>query len=499
MYFLAFLILLSALTIAGCAAYFSIVGLTLLFVGAGVSIIVMGAALEVGKVIVVTFLHHKWNEISAALKIYLIFATMMLMVITSIGIYGYLSSGYNATTVKVQGYEQQIETNLKRIEELKIENVTLSQDTANQNEIDTINADRERFIKEQLRQIDQKEAKIKLTKSNNSENIRATEDTAAAKAALDAEKAEIDSNINKELSQIELYNNRLQILDKEVQTWLNQGDGSLFKKSGLDKARVVKEQQQSERDKIDAQIKDCQTRMEGLRNDYKQRVEDYNTKISNVAVRLNFQTSYDQKLISTFEREIDNIRNNIEKYNKDTNDNINSLISKKQQILKSNKSTIQSNLDQIQKILIIDSQIKEQILHTDVGTFRFVANSLGLGLDKTVIYFIWLIMSVFDPLAVCLVLCFNYLIKDGSTKKKESKKPIVEPVVVEVPTITPTPTLTATPESTIMKSSEIIFNKTKEPLPPPAGEVLRLQNILEEQRAHIAEKEAKLKNKNQNL
>jgi len=79
MYFLAFLILLSALAIAGCAAYFSIVGLTLLFVGAGVSIVVMGAALEVGKVIVVTFLHHKWNEISAALKIYLIFATLIAL------------------------------------------------------------------------------------------------------------------------------------------------------------------------------------------------------------------------------------------------------------------------------------------------------------------------------------------------------------------------------------------------------------------------------------
>ena len=54
MKFLAFLVLLSALTIAGCAGYFSIVGLTLLFVGSGTSIIVMGAALEIGKIIVVT-------------------------------------------------------------------------------------------------------------------------------------------------------------------------------------------------------------------------------------------------------------------------------------------------------------------------------------------------------------------------------------------------------------------------------------------------------------
>jgi hypothetical protein len=99
MRFLAFLVLISALAIAGCAAYFSIVGLTLLFVGSGVSIVVMGTALEVGKFIAVTFLKQKWEEIGLALKFYLITATVVLMFITSIGIYGYLSAGYNATSI----------------------------------------------------------------------------------------------------------------------------------------------------------------------------------------------------------------------------------------------------------------------------------------------------------------------------------------------------------------------------------------------------------------
>ena len=71
-----------------------------------------------------------------------------------------------------------------------------------------------------------------------------------------------------------------------------------------------------------------------------------------------------------------------------------------------------------------------------MGTFKFVANSIGLTLDKTVTYFIWSIMLVFDPLAVCLVLCFNYLIKDTSSKKK-AKVPVVEPVSVPTPTLTP--------------------------------------------------------------
>ena len=100
---LAFLVLFSALAIAGCAAFFSVIGLKLLFVGGGVSIIVMGVALEVGKLITATFLKQKWDELGIMLRIYLILATLVLVGITSVGIYGYLSSGYNSTSVAVQG------------------------------------------------------------------------------------------------------------------------------------------------------------------------------------------------------------------------------------------------------------------------------------------------------------------------------------------------------------------------------------------------------------
>jgi hypothetical protein len=89
MTFLAFLVLLSAIAISACGAYFSIVGLKMLFVGGGISIIVMGTALEVGKLITATFLKQKWNEINWMMKTYMVIATFFLMGITSIGIYGY--------------------------------------------------------------------------------------------------------------------------------------------------------------------------------------------------------------------------------------------------------------------------------------------------------------------------------------------------------------------------------------------------------------------------
>mgnify|MGYP003327047048 FL=1 len=85
------LTLLTALAIAGVAAWFSIVGLMLLFSGMPMSIAVMAGTLEVGKLLTASWLYRYWNETSLMLRSYLTAAVVILMVITSIGIYGYLS------------------------------------------------------------------------------------------------------------------------------------------------------------------------------------------------------------------------------------------------------------------------------------------------------------------------------------------------------------------------------------------------------------------------
>jgi hypothetical protein len=481
MRFLAFIVLISALAIAGCAAYFSIVGLTLLFVGSGVSIIVMGTTLEVGKFIAVTFLKQKWDEIGLALKGYLIVATLVLMAITSIGIYGYLSAGYNATSIKVQGFEQQITGNLKKIDNLKLDNVKITEDPLNQKEIELINTNKNNFIVQQIKLIEQKETKIKEVRDGNTSDKKSSDDMAAAKVALDAEKVTLDSEISKEIDQIKLYNNRLQILDKEVQTWLDQGSGGFFKENGMDKARVVKGQQEKERAQIDTQIQERQNRIESLRAEYKQQVANYTARITGIETRLATQTNTVEQITKVLDKEINDIRQGIDTYNKSAEVAVSEQIAKKEQIIKDNKSKIITNEDIVQKILTANNEIKEQINHTDVGTFKFVASSIGLTLDETVTYFIWAIILVFDPLAVCLVLCFNYLIKDTSSKKK-AKEPIVESVSV------PTPTPTSTP-STLpieVKVKELVDIPTPQTRKVHEDQISRMAAILEVQRQEKA-------------
>ena len=88
------LTLFTALAIAGVAAWFSIVGLMTFFQGAAMSIAVMAGTLEVGKLVTVSWLYRYWNETSLLVKIYLSTAVLFLMLITSIGIFGYLSKAH---------------------------------------------------------------------------------------------------------------------------------------------------------------------------------------------------------------------------------------------------------------------------------------------------------------------------------------------------------------------------------------------------------------------
>lgn len=94
-----YLILLVALLISATSGYYSIIGLTRLFAGAVFEVIVLGIVLELAKVIITTSLQRYWSVLNLAIKTYLMIAITVLMVITSAGIYGFLSSAYQNTII----------------------------------------------------------------------------------------------------------------------------------------------------------------------------------------------------------------------------------------------------------------------------------------------------------------------------------------------------------------------------------------------------------------
>ena len=98
---LDYLVLAVALILSGVAAYYSIVGLAAIFSGAFFSIVLMGSALELGKLVAASWLYRNWDEAPKLIKYYLVTAVVILMFITSMGIFGYLSKAHLETSASI--------------------------------------------------------------------------------------------------------------------------------------------------------------------------------------------------------------------------------------------------------------------------------------------------------------------------------------------------------------------------------------------------------------
>ncbi len=102
------LALITSLVIAGVAAYFSIAGLMAIFSGAALAVAVMAGSLEVGKLVTASWLYRNWKDTGILLKAYLTIAVAVLMFITSLGIFGYLSKAHSDQSIVSGGAVEQV-------------------------------------------------------------------------------------------------------------------------------------------------------------------------------------------------------------------------------------------------------------------------------------------------------------------------------------------------------------------------------------------------------
>jgi hypothetical protein len=255
MNWLKILVGISALIIAGCAAYFSVTGLGVLFAGASLSVMIMASALELAKLVAATYLKQKWDEIGGFNKWYITISVGVLMLITSAGIFGYLSNAFQQQNIQLMQIEREIS-----VFDTKIK----------QNESEIV-----RYT----------------TQLTNQQNIRNSQ----------------ESNLSKQI-------------DKNVST-----------------SRVS------------------------------QMIRNADKEITTISAKINKLTEENNK--------------NYEEINKIKNANID--------------------------------------IEKEVGGFRFVAEAFNVELAQVVKFFIFLIVLVFDPLAVALIIAFNGLISDKKRKQKE--------------------------------------------------------------------------------
>ena len=356
--FMAILTLLTALSISAVAIYYSILGLAAIFAGAAIPIMVMGSVLEVGKLVTASWLYQNWKVAPRLIKTYLAIAVVVLMFITSMGIFGFLSKAHvEQTSLGTIGQEK-----LATIEEKLLRS---------ENRIDRWTSDIERLVKGEDVRVDlliDKE-QVELDKLY---------------VRIDKEKEALRSQADKD---IELQNNRLvqakERKEQDIAAAQERFKGSFSKKKldeAIAKATANELAVASAAQKI---IVDIQNKLKqdlaGVDAKYADQIASIETIINDYKAQANTKTGDIDGKIIELENQIEAEQDKIDEVNED-------------------------------KIVLLSKQAQ---LEVEVGPLKYIAEFVygreanqNL-LEAAVRWVIIIIIFVFDPLAVLLLIAAN--------------------------------------------------------------------------------------------
>ena len=245
--------LLIALAISGVAAYYSIIGLTAIFAAAVIPIIIMGSALEVAKVTTAVWLHRYWHIAPFLMKFYLTIATIVLMFITSMGIFGFLSKAHiEQTSMATEGVAQieRIATEIGRNEGI----ITRAEQKIIKAEASTGN------LNEDIQaQIDKEQGRIDSAYSR-------------VQPAIDEQNAIIQTQLDILEDRVAVYTDEIESLDKELSRLNNLVVEFRSQLSGTSVASI-EEQVQPYKDQI-AQLDADLDRINTQANEYEARISE---------------------------------------------------------------------------------------------------------------------------------------------------------------------------------------------------------------------------------
>lgn len=390
------LTLLTALGIAGVAAWFSIAGLMAIFSAAALPIAVMAGTLEVGKLLTASWLYRYWHDTSVALRAYLSTAVVVLMLITSMGIFGYLSKAHLdqagvsgdaiAIVDRIDGQIAREENRISIIED-RIESLNSSTGLDVQDSIDAQIQIRDTAWEQVQGDIDYNQEQI------NAVRAQLTTDIASLDNRLDA----LDKSVND-----------LRAKGKEV---ITTDEGGAFRRAETETIDYV-------------------AQADELRNSQ----QDERDQISDERASLREQANADIKI---FQDAIDKYREQAQTTINNANAEVNRLRNQSTQSQDSVLDQIDTFNEEIDSIYLEIATLKDEkfeaeqevrTLEKEVGPIKYVAQLLFGGddaelLDKAVQVFILMLVFVFDPLAVMLVIAANQtLLRYGINIEKAGPK-----------------------------------------------------------------------------
>ena len=398
---LGILVLLSALSISAVAIYYSIAGLVAIFAAAAIPIMVMGTVLEIGKLVTAVWLHRYWSKAVWWLKTYLSVAVVVLMFITSMGIFGYLSKAHiEQTSASIESVEKisQLETEIARYTNI----ITRSEEKINKAE--NAGANKNDTIQDQ---IDREQKRI---------------DTAydRIQPLVSEQQKIIQSEIERKDKKIEPYLAQVSSIDADLATLndlLNRRDGESIRRL----QSIVG------------------TRVDGTYGSRTaKQVENYRegliAKRESILKTIAQIEEKDSPIISAANEEIKRLRNIAEKEIEDSNKVINKLRAEigtvvtdnsteliEGELLKIKNANIEIDLLTEQKYTI---EAEYRKLEAEVGPIKYIAEFIyGEEADRDLLeeavrWVIILIIFVFDPLAVLLLIASQYTFELADPKRR---------------------------------------------------------------------------------
>lgn len=340
-----YLLLGSAIFLSSIAAYFSIAGLITIFPGAIISIIVMAFGLELAKIVVAVWSHTNWDLISKLTKLYLSFAVIVLMAITSTGIFGFLSKSHIEHNSNISFLQQSLSETQRKID---LENETISR-------IKSI--------------IDEKKSSMSEEKNSNKDS------RASIEAQIQSIYEREDSRIQQINSEIKSNKDRLAVLDNQLNELRNQKSG--FFSSNKSKIEKLEQSQSQEREYISSQIENLNSSIAEIRNASKKDSDLLRQKISELSSQKHEIDPNDLKFID------------------------------EQQAL------INVSLQSIENLNLKKFEAESKVLkfENELGPIKYISDLINdftgseLNTEFAVRIVIVLLVSVFDPLAIVMIVC----------------------------------------------------------------------------------------------
>jgi chromosome segregation ATPase len=428
--FLGLLTLLVAISISVIAAYYSIIGLTAIFAAAFLPIVLMGSVLEVGKLLATVWLHQNWRRAPFIMKTYLCTAVVVLMFITSMGVFGFLSKSHIEQSA--MGTEQiaQVDVINKKMNRIDAKVNRWSEDILRLNQGGNSGRLDNLIVREQNRI---KEANNRIQPQIDAENAKVP----GLQAQADKEIAQQNKRLNdaqaRTKAEIVQAEKRLAVLDRDVEAYTSQGTttGGVFTPDvdNVKKGEALRLRQKPERDRLNLIIAKAKKSELGVASAVQREIRKINAKL---AKQISDTEKRIEKIRESINSTVASANKNIAKYTNDagtTNENVDVKIAELERLIES----VQPNLDSLrEEKFVFEKQYRQ--FEAEVGPVKYIAELIYGEADRNLLedavrWVIIIIVAVFDPLAVCLVLAGTMTIgwwrEDRNLNKPKIKEKII--------------------------------------------------------------------------